>query len=169
MIGDLFRKNKYAAFVWLVLRLYLGVTWLTLGIGKITDGFNAQGFLSGAVANPVMREGSMVYPNYVAFLEHVALPNADLINVIIPMGEILVGLGLIAGVLTSFAAFFAIVMNMSFLMAGTVSTNPWMIALTFFLLVAGANAGRLGGDRWLLPYISKKLYSNSKAARARHS
>ncbi|MFB9868910.1 DoxX family protein [Vreelandella sulfidaeris] len=169
MIGDLFRKNKYAAFVWLVLRLYLGVTWLTLGIGKITDGFNAQGFLSGAVANPVMREGSMVYPNYVAFLEHVALPNADLINVVIPMGEILVGLGLIAGVLTSFAAFFAIVMNMSFLMAGTVSTNPWMIALTFFLLVAGANAGRFGGDRWLLPYISKKLYSNSKAARARHS
>ncbi|WP_447927824.1 MULTISPECIES: DoxX family protein [unclassified Vreelandella] len=156
MIGDLFRKNKYAAFVWLVLRLYLGVTWLMLGIGKITGGFDAQGFLSNAVANPVMREGSMVYPNYVAFLEHFALPYADVFNVVIPMGEMLVGLGLIAGVLTSFAAFFAIVMNMSFLMAGTVSTNPWMIALTFFLLVAGANAGRFGGDRWVLPYIKHR-------------
>ncbi|MBZ5488434.1 DoxX family protein [Halomonas aquamarina] len=162
MIGDLFRKNKYAAFVWLVLRLYLGVTWLTLGIGKLTGGFDAQGFLSNAVANPVMREGSMVYPNYVAFLENVALPYADVINVVVPWGEVLVGLGLIAGVLTSYAAFFAIVMNMSFLMAGTVSTNPWMIALTFFLLVAGANAGRFGGDRWVLPYINRRI------GRARH-
>ena len=85
------------------------------------------------------------------------MPNADVINLIIPLGEVLVGLGLIVGVLTSFAAFFAIVMNMSFLIAGTVSTNPWMIALTFFLLVAGANAGRFGGDRWVLPYMKKKL------------
>lgn len=157
MIGDLFRHNKYMAVVWLLLRLYLGITWLTLGIGKMTGGFNAEGFLSNAVANPVMREGSAVYPNYVAFLENFALPNADVINFIIPLGEVLVGLGLIVGVLTSFAAFFAIVMNMSFLMAGTVSTNPWMIALTFFLLVAGANAGRFGGDRWVLPYMRKKL------------
>lgn len=67
------------------------------------------------------------------------------------------GLGLIVGVLTCYAAFFAIVMNMSFLMAGTVSTNPWMIALSFFLLVAGANAGRYGGDRWVLPYIRHRL------------
>ncbi|BBI53853.1 hypothetical protein HORIV_62740 [Vreelandella olivaria] len=114
MIGDLFRHNKYMAVVWLLLRLYLGITWLTLGIGKITGGFNAEGFLSNAVANPVMREGSAVYPNYVAFLENFALPYADVINVIIPLGEVLVGLGLIVGVLTSFAAFFAIVMNMSF-------------------------------------------------------
>lgn len=163
MIGDLFRRNKYMALVWLLLRLYLGATWLTLGIGKITGGFNAAGFLSSAVANPVMREGSAVYPNYVAFLEHFALPYADVINVIIPLGEVLVGLGLIVGVLTSFAAFFAIVMNMSFLMAGTVSTNPWMIALTFLLLVAGANAGRLGGDRWVLPYIKKRLGLGSPA------
>ncbi len=157
MIGEFFRQNKYAALVWLLLRLYLGITWLTLGIGKMTGGFNAEGFLSNAVANPVMREGSVVYPNYVAFLEHVALPYADVINVIIPLGEVLVGLGLIVGVLTCYAAFFAIVMNMSFLMAGTVSTNPWMIALSFFLLVAGANAGHYGGDRWVLPYIRHRL------------
>lgn len=163
MISDLFRTNKYAAFVWLVLRLYLGITWLTLGIGKMTSGFDAQGFLSNAVANPVMREGSMIYPNYVAFLDNVALPYADIINVVIPFGEVLVGLGLIVGVLTSYAAFFAIVMNMSFLMAGTVSTNPWMIALTFFLLVAGANAGRFGGDRWVLPYIRNKIVRDRHA------
>lgn len=167
MIGDLFRHNKYMAVVWLLLRLYLGITWLMLGIGKITGGFNAEGFLLNAVANPVMREGSAVYPNYVAFLENFALPNADVISLIIPLGEVLVGLGLIVGVLTSYAAFFAIVMNMAFLMAGSVSTNPWMIALTFFLLVAGANAGRLGGDRWVLPYINKRLGLPNQTAASR--
>ncbi|HCR97187.1 MAG TPA: Crp/Fnr family transcriptional regulator, partial [Halomonas sp.] len=97
MIGDLFRQSKYAALVWLAFRLYLGITWLSLGIGKLTGGFDAQGFLSNAVANPVMREGSMVYPNYVAFLEYFALPYAGMFNVVIPLGEILVGLGLIGG------------------------------------------------------------------------
>ncbi|MCS2610988.1 DoxX family protein [Halomonas dongshanensis] len=164
MIGHLLRTHPFAALVWLVLRLYLGITWLHHGIGKMTDGFDAAGFLGNAVANPVMHQGEVVYPTYVAFLEHVALPYASVFNVMIPLGEILVGLGLIAGVLTSWAAFFGIVMNMSFLMAGTVSTNPWMIALTFFLLVAGANAGRLGGDRWVLPYLRRTLFARLHAS-----
>lgn len=157
MIGEFFRESKYAAGAWLLLRLYLGFTWLLLGWGKVTGGFHAGGFLQGAVTNPVLREGTPIYPNYVAFLENFALPNADLISFFVAWGEIFVGLGLIFGVLTSAAAFFAIVMNMSFLMAGTVSTNPWMIMLTFFLLVAGANAGRYGGDRWVLPYLRNWL------------
>lgn len=157
MIVHFFRHSQYAAMAWLLLRLYLGITWVHHSYEKFTGGFNAEGFLSGAVANPVMHAGSVVYPNYVAFLEHVALPNVALFNVMIPLGELLVGLGLIAGVLTPYAAFFGIVMNMSFLMAGTVSTNPWMITLSFFLLVAGANAGRYGGDRWVMPWLRHRL------------
>ncbi|PMR75100.1 DoxX family protein [Billgrantia endophytica] len=157
MLGEFFRKNQYAAGMWLLLRLYLGITWLTLGWGKITGGFSAEWFLADAVENPVMREGSLVYPNYVAFLERFALPYADLISFCVAWGELLVGLGLIFGVLTSAAAFFAIVMNMSFLMAGTVSINPWMIMLSIFLLVAGANAGRYGGDHWVLPYLRARF------------
>ena len=43
---------------------------------------------------------------------------------VITVGEILVGLGLIFGVLTGIAAFFGRLMNVNYLKAGTVSTNP---------------------------------------------
>ena len=48
---------------------------------------------------------------------------------LITFGEIAVGLGLIVGVLTGFAAFFGSFMNMSFMLAGSASTNPVMFAL----------------------------------------
>ena len=160
MIGQFFRENKYIAGVWLFLRVYLGWAWLTAGWGKVTGDFNAGGYLQGSVANPVMNGEAIKYPNYVAFLENFAIPNADLFSVVVAWGEVLVGLGLILGVLTSAAAFFGVVMNMSFLFAGTVSSNPWMIMVSMFILAAGANAGRYGGDRWVLPYVRQRLFKN---------
>ncbi|WP_332696805.1 DoxX family protein [Halalkalibacter lacteus] len=100
------------------------------------------------------------YPNYVAFLENVAIPNADVFSVIVAWGEVLVGLGLIVGVFTSAAAFFGVVMNMSFMFAKTVSSNPWMGMISMFILAAGANAGRYGGDRWVLPYVKNLVFKN---------
>lgn len=161
MIGQFFRENKYIAGVWLFLRVYLGWSWLTAGWGKVTGDFNAGGFLQGSVANPVMKGEAAVYPNFVAFLEKFAIPNADLFSHLVAWGEVLVGLGLILGVLTSAAAFFGVMMNMSFLFAGTVSTNPWMILISMFILVAGANAGRYGGDRWVLPYVKQLVFKNT--------
>ncbi|MFK9090786.1 hypothetical protein [Bacillus salipaludis] len=46
-------------------------------------------------------------------------------------------------------------MNFSFLFSGTVSTNGQMILLAFFVLVAGANAGKFGADRYAMPYVRK--------------
>ncbi|MCQ6279462.1 DoxX family membrane protein [Bacillus sp. EB600] len=92
-------------------------------------------------------DGSIVYSTYVGFLQHFALPNAHLFNTIVPLGEFLVGLGLILGCLTTAATFFALVMNFFYIMAGTVSTNPLCILLGVIILVAGLNAGRIGLDR----------------------
>ncbi|MCD8510314.1 MAG: Crp/Fnr family transcriptional regulator, partial [Bacillus sp. (in: Bacteria)] len=74
--------------------------------------------------------------------------------------EVLVGLGLLLGVLTTAAAFFGIMMNFAFLFAGTISSNPWMVLLTIFILAAGYNAGRIGGDRWVIPYIRTVVFKN---------
>jgi uncharacterized membrane protein YphA (DoxX/SURF4 family) len=44
------RENVYASCVLLVLRLYLGWSWLQAGWGKIVGGnFDATGFLKGAL------------------------------------------------------------------------------------------------------------------------
>ncbi|MBM6617848.1 DoxX family protein [Bacillus suaedaesalsae] len=161
------REIKYAAGLLLVLRVYLGWTWMSAGWHKITadQPFDATGYLKGAIGNPVVDKatGDMLYPTYMAFLENFALPNAGLINIMIPYGEFLVGLGLIVGVLTTAAAFFGLLMNFMFMFAGTISTNPWMTLLGIIILVAGMNAARFGGDYYVAPYLKKMIAKHNKS------
>jgi thiosulfate dehydrogenase (quinone) large subunit len=164
MFNQFLRENKVSAILLTFIRVYLGYAWLTAGLHKITGGFDASGFLKGAIANPVKGpDGSVVYSTYVSFLEHFALPNAHIFNVMVPWGEFLVGLGLILGCLTTAATFFALVMNFSYVMAGTVSSNPLDILLGVFILAAGINAGRIGLDRWVNPFIRKYTSKENKA------
>jgi thiosulfate dehydrogenase (quinone) large subunit len=156
MFNKFLRENKIAAAILTVLRLYLGYSWLTAGYHKLTGGFDASGFLKGVIANPVKGpDGAVVFGWYVDFLKHVALPNVDVFNVLVPWGETLIGLGLILGCLTTAAMFFGLVMNFSFFLAGTVSHNPRDIFLGFIILTAGYNAGRFGLDRWVVPFFRK--------------
>lgn len=152
---NIWRNNIAAAWVAVLLRVYLGWMWLEAGWHKITGGFTAEGFLNNAVAKPIADKatGELIYPTYTAFVENFALPNVKLINILIPWGEFLVGLGLILGTLTTVAALAGLLMNFMFLMAGTVSTNPWMVLIGIIIVAAGANAGRIGGDFYVLPLL----------------
>lgn len=155
------RENRYAAAFLLLVRLYVGYEWITAGWHKLTGGFDAGGFLKNAVTKPIVDKATneLVYPTFTAFVNNVALPNVKIINVMIPIGELLVGLGLILGGLTAAAAFFGLLMNFMFMFAGTVSTNPWMILLGGLIFMAGANAGKYGLDFYLLPYL-RKLFAH---------
>jgi thiosulfate dehydrogenase [quinone] large subunit len=153
------RGNRYAAMMLTIIRLYVGWEWMTAGWHKIAGAkpFDATGYLTGAIAKPVLESGTtdMVYANYVAFLKSFALPNVGVFNVMVPWGELLVGLGLILGALTTTAIFFGLLMNFMYMFAGTVSSNPWLILLGFFIIAAGANAGKFGVDHLILPYLHK--------------
>lgn len=72
---------------------------------------------------------------------------------LVTLGEIAVGLGLILGVLTGVAAFFGALLNMSFLLAGSASTNPVLFTLAIGLILAWKVAGYYGLDRYLLPRL----------------
>lgn len=154
----LFSSTK-AAWIWLIIRLYVGYTWLKAGIGKIQGdawtGENAgaaiQGFIQGALAKA--EEGKDVTGWYASFLENIVLPNAKAFAFLVAWGEVLVGLGLILGLLTGIAAFFGGLMNVSFLFAGTVSSNPLLFVLATWLVLAWKNAGWYGLDRWALPLL----------------
>ncbi len=155
----MFADTRFA-FVWLLIRLYVGWEWLAAGWGKFNNpawvgekaGVAIQGFLNGALAKT-----SGAHPDvsgwYAAFIQNIALPNAPLFSYLVTFGEIAVGIGLILGLFTGIAAFFGTFMNMNFLFAGTVSVNPILLLLQLFLILAWRVAGWFGCDRWLLPLL----------------
>jgi thiosulfate dehydrogenase [quinone] large subunit len=55
-------------------------------------------------------------------------------------------------------------MNMSYLLAGTASTNPVMFALAVGLIMAWKVAGYYGVDRYLLPRLGTPWAPNSAPA-----
>ena len=65
----------------------------------------------------------------------------------------LVGIGLIVGGLVGIAAFFGALMNMSFMLAGSASTNPVLFFLAVFLMLGWQVAGYYGADRFILPIL----------------
>lgn len=153
----LFVSTK-SAWIWLILRVYLGYAWLKAGIGKVTSdawvgseaGTALKGFSQGVIAKAAEGE---VSTSYAWFMENVVSANPVFFSYIVVYGEILVGIGLIVGCLTGIAAFFGGLMNFSFLLAGTVSTNPVMFIIAVLLVMGWKVAGWYGIDRWLLFYL----------------
>ena len=157
----LFADTRLAP-LWALVRLYVGYEWLMAGWGKLTNpagawvgekaGTAVTGFLNGALTKT---DGA--YPDvqgyYAWFIQNIALPNAALFSYLVTFGEIAVGIALILGLFTGIAAFFGGFMNASYLLAGTVSTNPMLFILATLLVLAWRTAGYWGLDRWLLPRI----------------
>lgn len=159
-IAKLLFQNTASSWFWLLVRLYLGWAWLSAGLHKINDsawtgaesGRAIEGFVSGA-----LQKTSGAHPDvqawYAYFLKNVVLPNSDIFAYVISWGEFLVGIALIIGAFVGIAAFFGMFMNLNFLLAGTVSTNPILFVLAIGLMLAWKVAGFWGLDRWLLPAL----------------
>lgn len=157
-------RNSVTASIFLtVLRLYVGWKFISAGWGKLSGDkpFDASGFIKGAIAK-TGGERPVVQQWYGDFLQGFALTNVDVFNFLVPWGEFLVGIGLITGTLTTFAAFMGIFMNFNFLFAGAISHNPNLILIQFLLLAAGMNAGRFGGDYWVIPWVRKFTRKHSQ-------
>ncbi|MEC1716176.1 DoxX family protein [Schinkia azotoformans] len=149
-------KGPQMAVVWTVVRIWLGIQWIEAGWHKVADGFDASGFMKGAIANAT-GDHPAVQAWYAAFLENFALPNAGLFSTLVAWGEVLVGIGLIVGAATIPALLAGAFMNLNFLLAGTTSTNPILYTVAIILLFAGTASYYYGADRFLVPYIKEKF------------
>ncbi|WP_201716087.1 DoxX family protein [Rossellomorea arthrocnemi] len=154
-------ENQKVSVIWTVLRIWLGAQWLEAGWHKINDGFDASGFLQGALVKAT-GDHPAVQGWYAEFLKGFALPNVELFNAMIPWGEILVGAGLIVGFMTIPTLLAGAFMNLNFLLAGTVSTNPVLYTVAIILLVAGRGAYYWGADHWMIPYVKQIITQHGK-------
>jgi thiosulfate dehydrogenase (quinone) large subunit len=164
-ISRFFFSDSRMAWLWLVVRLYVGYAWLTAGIAKLGNpvwtgersGTAVRGFLNGALAKTT-GDHPDVTGWYASFIQNVGIPNAETISYIVVYGEIVVGVLLILGLFTGIAAFLGIAFNFNFLFAGTVSSNPVLLFLQLFLVLAWRIAGWIGLDRYALPKFGTPWY-----------
>ena len=155
-------SNSTAGLFWLPVRLFLGFSWLEAGLPQgLRTGLARRwrlprGLLEGRGGHPGSCQGrpAITFEWYRTFLQFLLDNGAEKwMGWVIPFGEMAVGLGLLLGILTGFAAFFGAFMNMSFLLAGSASTNPVLFTLAIGLMLAWKVAGYYGVDRWLLPML----------------
>ena len=153
-------SNTTAGLFWLPIRIFLGFEWAVAGWHKLSgtgwiDGGGAiLGYWQKAVAVPAQGSAPITFDWYRSFLQ-LLIDNhlQGLFGWIIAVGELAVGVALLVGALVGVAAFFGIVMNMSYLLAGSTSSNPVMFALAIGLILAWRVAGYYGVDRYLLPRL----------------
>src|SRR5512142_1614122 len=154
-------NHPLAAWLWLPIRVWLGWQWLNAGYEKMINpawtqtGAALKGFLAGAVA-AVGKSGAPVihYTWYSGFLKVLlASGSYTWMAKLVAVGETMVGIALILGAFTGFAAFFGGFMNFNYLMAGTVSVNPMFLVLSVTLMLAWKVSGYIGADYFLVPRL----------------
>ncbi len=161
-----FSDKRFIGAIWGVIRVWLGYSFITAGWGKLTDaqgmwigskaGTSVTGFLQGAIKNSTGAHPS-VHPWYASLAQNFFLPNAGLLSYMVAFGETLVGIALIVGIFTRFAAFWGMFLNLMFLFAGSTSTNTEMLVAEVAIVSAGFYASYYGLDSFVLPYLKKRL------------
>jgi len=126
----------------LLLRVYTGVFFAYYGFGKIVGGFagdNLGGFLTGRA------EDSVAW--YRAILEVVVVPLQGFFAFLVAYGELALGMALIIGLATRYAAFFGAFMVLNFWLAkghGVLdSQNHDVIWFVILVVLGGLHAGRV--------------------------
>lgn len=149
-----------AAWIWLVVRVYLGYQWAHAGYEKIfTDHWLSstaplKGFIGYALQGAGQGDHSAVnYGWYAAFMRWIGGSGAPIMSKAIALGETAIGIALILGLFTGVAAFFAGLLSVSFGLAGVAGVNPSFFVMEVFLILAWRNAGYIGADRFVLPLV----------------
>jgi uncharacterized membrane protein YphA (DoxX/SURF4 family) len=128
-----------------LLRVYAGIFFLKYGTGKVQRGKDFAEGLAGFVSSNLENCFGFFRP----FLESVVLPNKLLFAYLVAWGELLIGITLILGLATRYAAIAGAVMVSAFWFtkgqAFLAAQNQDSIWLMIFILIAGVHAGRVFG------------------------
>ncbi len=163
--------------VWLIVRVWLGYQWVEASLHKVSSpawvqtGEALKGYWIGAVKVGANGKMNAAYGWYAGFLN--GLLNAQAytwFGKLIAYGELLVGIGLIVGAFVGIAAFFGSLMNFNFIMAGSASSNGFLLVLGILLVIAWKVAGYIGADyillRWLgVPWKIREAPETAPAAK----
>ena len=156
----LFGDTRIMAWVWLVVRVLIGLEWVNAASHKIGSaawmetGEALKGYWANAVAIPATGHAPITYDWYRTFIQGL-LDSGSYVwfAKLVAIGELAVGIGLIIGAFVGIAAFFGALMNWSYIMAGSTSSNPLLLIGAVALILAWKIAGYYGADFFLLRWL----------------
>ena len=123
-IKSIMRPASWGASpVILPLRAFLAVSFLWAGFDKFTDPafFNsASNAYIGAQLQAYTADSPLVW-----VLTNIAVPNATLFGLLVAAGEVAIGLGTLFGLLSRPAAFFGLLLSLTFWLTASWTTQPF--------------------------------------------
>jgi thiosulfate dehydrogenase [quinone] large subunit len=142
--------SRFAAPIWLLVRLYVAYVFLTMGVAKIEAGFLTSdpiGQMLPLVANGTIPVPFEFYRGVAGMLVDAGL--TPLISHSMPLLELAVALSLATGVLAPLAAVGALLLNINFVLSGIGQISfdlPYMVA-EVLLVAAYPVVGLIGLER----------------------
>ncbi len=132
-----------------LLRLQLGVVFLVAALPQVRADFTPK--LLDFLNNVALVKGHAFYRE---FIRTVVLPNAEIFAALVIWGEVLVGVALVLGLATRFAAAAALLMTLNFMFAKgawfwTPSSNDAAFVAISLALLVGAAGRTFGLDSFL--------------------
>lgn len=145
-------SNTKLAWIWLIVRVYVGYQWFEASLHKLSDpawmstGEAIKGYWLHAVSIPEAPARPPIYYDwYRSFIQLLLDSGSEVwFGKLIAVGELLVGIALIIGLFVGVSAFLGGLMNMNFLLAGSLSSGPVLLVLEILLVIAWKTAGHLG-------------------------
>jgi thiosulfate dehydrogenase [quinone] large subunit len=147
------KNSKLAALAWTAMRVWLGVMWIQAGSAKLW-GAESAAFLhnNGAGVAGFAAHGTPAYSWWGSFLHGFVVPNAGALGILIAVCEFAIGVALVAGLFTRFAALGSLALLFTYVMSGTASVCAFYALFAIVILVMWRTSGWIGADGLIAGY-----------------
>jgi thiosulfate dehydrogenase [quinone] large subunit len=152
---SIFGETRFA-WIWLLARLYVALTWLVSAQAKMFDAaWNENGAaLRDCWINALRTESGVAVDPYLQLVQYLLDIQAwTWFARFVIIVEGIVGLLLFIGAFTGIVAFFSGLLNWNYVLIGAVDANPLLFALSVLLMLTWKTCGYWGLDRYLLPRL----------------
>lgn len=169
-IKAFFGNYSFHSFEWILLpmRIFLGLTFIYAGMQKLIDPQFFNPSMPTYIGNQIrgMAYGSPLHD----FLISIALPHAAFFGWVTAIGEIAIGLGTYAGFLFRLAAFFGMLLNLTFFLSASWNTYPYFLGsdivfiFCWIMMILGGplNTGLSSIDHWLVDQLVLARHTQQK-------
>ncbi len=144
LIGEFQRDSAYL----FPLRLFIGIGWVRAGLEKLIEAGWHDGSSLVAFFNQQVTGGHVSFPFYQAIIQDLFATHALSLSWVIMIGQLLVGMAVLAGFFTNFALLCGLFMNFNFIFAGQVNPSAFYVVIQMALFIGNAGA-IIGIDRFL--------------------